>query len=72
MSKKATLTPRQVQILRLSANGATDKAIANSLGVSINTISNHFCNILTVLRAKSRTHAVFLTKQRLKKPTEFA
>lgn len=65
MSKKNTLTPRQVQIMCLCANGVTDKSIADILGISVNTVSNHFCKILSRLKAKSRTHAVWIVKKQL-------
>ena len=44
--------------MRLCADGETDKAMAEALGISVNTVSNHFCKILTKLKAKSRAHAV--------------
>lgn len=65
MTKKTKLTTRQKQIICLCANGVADKGIADVLGISVNTVSNHFCKILEKLKAKSRTHAVWIVKKQL-------
>jgi DNA-binding NarL/FixJ family response regulator len=52
------LTPREVEILTLSAAGMANKEIAEKLGVRLNTIRNHVQKILGKLGAHSRLEAV--------------
>lgn len=55
------LSPRQLQIVRLAANGRTDQQIATALGLSIHTIrANWRWYIRDRLGAGDRTHAVAL------------
>ena len=51
------LTAREVEVLRLVATGATNKAIASSLIVSDKTIARHLSNIFTKLGVSSRAAA---------------
>jgi LuxR family maltose regulon positive regulatory protein len=53
----ATLTPREVEVLRLLASGASNGAIASELVVSIPTVKTHVSRILGKLNVKSRTAA---------------
>jgi two-component system nitrate/nitrite response regulator NarL len=52
------LTPREVEVLRLLADGHPNKAIALALEVTENTIKFHMNAILGKLGAQSRTEAV--------------
>jgi LuxR family transcriptional regulator, maltose regulon positive regulatory protein len=52
------LTPREIDVLTLVAQGLTDKEIAQDLGLSEHTIHRHVGNILTRLDVPSRTAAV--------------
>jgi DNA-binding NarL/FixJ family response regulator len=52
------VSPRRRQILALASGGASDKAIAGELGVSENTVRNHWKYIFEQLGAGSRTQAV--------------
>jgi DNA-binding NarL/FixJ family response regulator len=52
------LTPREVEVLQLLAEGLPNKAIAQRLGVSDHTIKFHVNAILGKLGAQSRTDAV--------------
>lgn len=52
------LTGREVQVLRLVAQGMSDKEVASTLGLSEHTIHRHASNILTKLGVPSRTAAV--------------
>lgn len=52
------LTPRQWEILRLVASGASNARIARSLGVSEATVRKHLENTFLRLRVASRTEAV--------------
>lgn len=53
----ATLTPREVEVLRLLATGASNRAIATELVVSIPTVKTHVSRILGKLNVKSRARA---------------
>jgi ATP/maltotriose-dependent transcriptional regulator MalT len=52
------LTPREIQVLALVADGLSNKAIAGSLGVSDETIKFHLGSIFGKLGASNRTDAV--------------
>ena len=52
------LTPREVEVLALLAEGLTNKAIAYRLSISDHTVKFHVNAILTKLNAQSRTDAV--------------
>jgi DNA-binding CsgD family transcriptional regulator len=54
----ASLTPRELEVLRLLARGATNLAIANALVVREGTVKYHVKNILRKLGATSRADAV--------------
>lgn len=51
------LTEREIQVLRLVAEGRTNRDIAGELGVSERTIDRHVSNILTKLDVPSRAAA---------------
>ncbi len=52
------LSQRELEILRLMAEGFTDKQIAAELSISRGTVSNHVSIILLKLQVLGRTHAV--------------
>jgi two-component system nitrate/nitrite response regulator NarL len=52
------LTPRERQVLQLLAEGLSNKAIAQRLGISEHTVKFHVNSILGKLDAQSRTEAV--------------
>jgi DNA-binding NarL/FixJ family response regulator len=54
------LTPREIEVLRLIADGASNKIIAHKLGISDHTAKFHVTSILSKLNAGSRTEAVTL------------
>ena len=56
----ADLTPREREVLPPLASGASNRAIADKLGISPATARNHVHNVLTKLRVQSRTEAVSL------------
>ena len=53
----ASLTQRQVEVLRFVADGCPNKTIATSLGVSEKTVKAHITAIFKVLRVANRTQA---------------
>src|SRR5271157_3954439 len=53
-----TLTPREFDVLALIAEGASNKAIARRLGISIHTVKFHIASLLDKLDADGRTEAV--------------
>lgn len=52
-----TLTPRQVEVLRLLAQGHSNKAIANTLAMAENTVRVHTNAIFRFLDVSNRTEA---------------
>jgi DNA-binding NarL/FixJ family response regulator len=52
------LTPRETEVLQLLADGLTNKAIAQRLGISDHTVKFHVNAVLGKLGAQSRTEAV--------------
>jgi DNA-binding NarL/FixJ family response regulator len=52
------LTPREVDVLRLVADGNANKEIAARFSLTEETVKSHIRNILGKLGAKDRTHAV--------------
>ena len=57
-SAHAPLTPRELEVLAAMANGASNKAIARRLGISLHTVKFHIAAIFEKLVADSRTEAV--------------
>jgi DNA-binding NarL/FixJ family response regulator len=51
------LSPRELEVLRLVADGHTNKRIANALRLSERTIDRHVSNILAKLDVPSRAAA---------------
>jgi DNA-binding NarL/FixJ family response regulator len=54
------LTPRERQVLEAMADGATAAEVAESLGISPNTVRSHMQNLLRKLGVRSRLEAVAL------------
>lgn len=52
------LTPRELDVLALLAEGASNKSIARQLGISVHTAKFHVGSILDKLDATGRTDAV--------------
>ena len=52
------LTPREVEVLTLLAEGASNKTIARRLGISVHTAKFHVGQLLDKLDATGRTDAV--------------
>ncbi len=58
------LTPRETEVLKLVALGATNREIAHQLQVSEGTIKNHVSNILGRLGLKDRTQAAVYASEK--------
>ena len=54
----ASLTPRELEILEMMAEGMSNRTIAARLGISSQTVKFHVASILAKLGAGSRTEAV--------------
>ena len=54
----AALTPREIEVLTLLAEGASNKSIARRLGISIHTVKFHVASLLDKFEAIGRTDAV--------------
>ncbi len=54
----AALTPREVEVLALLAEGASNKDVAKRLGISVHTAKFHVGSLLDKLDATGRTDAV--------------
>jgi DNA-binding NarL/FixJ family response regulator len=57
------LTHRQVEVLRLLAEGAQAKAIASSLGIAETTARNHIAGVLRRLGCHSQLEAVAVARR---------
>jgi DNA-binding NarL/FixJ family response regulator len=53
-----TLTPREIEVLELVAEGLSNKAIAGRLGISDQTVKFHLASISGKVGAANRTDAV--------------
>lgn len=60
----AGLTPRQLEVLGLLAQGQSNRAIANRLGVAENTVRVHVSAVLDFLGVSSRTEALLEAQRR--------
>jgi DNA-binding CsgD family transcriptional regulator len=54
------LTPREIEVLGMLAEGLGNKSVARRLSISEHTVKFHVSSIFTKLNAKSRTEAVTL------------
>jgi DNA-binding NarL/FixJ family response regulator len=57
------LSPRELQVLRLIADGATNQAIAEQLCVAPGTVKNHITAILGKLGVSDRTQAALKARE---------
>jgi DNA-binding NarL/FixJ family response regulator len=53
----ASLTPREVEVLRLMAQGCTNRLIAKNLFISVSTVKKHVQRIIHKLGVSTRTQA---------------
>ena len=57
-SEKSNLSPRELEVLRLIADGRTNKQIGKVLSISEHTARFHVTGVLNKLSAATRAHAV--------------
>ena len=57
------LTPRELEILALIAEGLSNREIAGRIFVSENTVKTHSANLFSKLNARRRTQAVQIAKE---------
>lgn len=62
-AEAAHLTEREVDVLRLMGNGDSNKVIADSLGITLDTTKKHVRNVIDKMQARSRTHAAIIAAQ---------
>jgi len=54
---RQSLSPRQVEMLALIAEGMDNKTIARQLGISDKTVKNHLTMLFKRINVQSRTQA---------------
>ncbi|MET7713705.1 helix-turn-helix transcriptional regulator [Streptomyces sp. NPDC005407] len=54
------LRPREIQVLRMAANGRSNKEIGKRLGIAENTVKSHMAHLTIRLGARNRTHAALI------------
>ena len=62
-AEAAHLTEREVDVLRLLGNGASNNAISHTLGITLDTAKKHVRNVIDKMQARSRTHAAIIAAQ---------
>ena len=60
----AALTPREIEVLRMLAEGLANKSIAWKLGISEHTVKFHIASIFSKLNVSSRAEAVAIGMRR--------
>lgn len=58
------LTPREIEVLSRVSAGQANKAVADALGISEETVKTHMKSIMAKLSANDRTHAVTIALRR--------
>lgn len=59
-SADVSLSPRELEILKLIAGGMSYNQAANSLTISLSTVKFHVANILTKLKVETRNEAILI------------
>ena len=59
---QSDLTPRELEVLRLIAEGLSNPAIAGKLTISVGTVKAHTANIYSKLGASNRVQALALAR----------
>jgi DNA-binding NarL/FixJ family response regulator len=61
--RSSRLSPREVDVLRLVADGASNKLVARELGVSEKTVKSHMTRIFDALGVTNRTAAAIRARE---------
>ncbi len=61
MTRYRTLTPRELDVLRLVVDGQANKAIGSSLGISQKTVETHRARVMEKMAARSVSELVRMT-----------
>ena len=61
LSRYRTLTPRELDVLRLVVNGSSNKAISATLGISLKTVETHRARVMEKMAAGSVSELVRMT-----------
>ena len=62
-TEAAHLTEREVDVLRLMGNGDSNKVMAETLDITLDTVKKRVRNVIDKLQARSRTHAAIIAAQ---------
>jgi two-component system response regulator NreC len=62
-SSNEPLTPREIEVLRLIAQGHTNRQMADILSISIRTVESHRANLMNKLGLRSRVELVRYAKE---------
>jgi LuxR family maltose regulon positive regulatory protein len=57
------LSQRELEVLRLIADGATNREIADQLVLTVNTVKRHISNIFGKLQVGNRAQAIARARQ---------
>ena len=60
IERGSKLSPRELQVLKLTSLGLSNKEIAAQLGLNLRTVKGHFSDIFAKLGVNSRTEAVMV------------
>ena len=63
VDRPSMLSSREIEVLRLIAQGASNKEIAEQLIISEGTVKNHISNILSHLGLRDRTQAAIYARE---------
>jgi two-component system response regulator DesR len=62
-SAKSPLTPREIEVLRLAADGTPTREIADRLSLSVGTVRNHLNAVSRKTGARNRIDAIRIARQ---------
>jgi two-component system, NarL family, response regulator LiaR len=62
-TERTSLTQMELRVLQLLATGASNRELAESLSVSVRTVTTHVRNILDKLQLKNRTQAALYARE---------
>lgn len=65
MVQQDILTPRELEILRLSVKGMGAKEVGRHLNVSRRTVECHRANIINKTNARNFVHAIWIARKQI-------